>query len=1260
MTYAEHKSEEILVISRARSDSDDCSYHDQRQPFNGPRVLGLAFSLCFNLLLAALCACLALLWHYSKASNGFDLSNANHYVLTYGPTAALVWVVAAWRQIDHHTKVCAPWQEIHQGTSIASKSLLLDYLSVFQAAAFWSAIKNRHISVALTIIGFVLLKTATLASTGLFVLGPVIVEQHVEGFIGSNFIPKSFLSSTAVFDQSLLYTTYGVLVQKLQKPLGLGDGLAYPVISLASNSAMSGNITAELSAFVPSFDCQIADMETTLGPANSTETYPVIDYGIRSPACSRKESGSGLHTLNPQTYRCPSRQLSGMVESVDCMSSVFGAATGSEGVYKLLVLADMRYEQVLNSSESDAQLSEAVQATAWGTKVAAMTGIVCRLSYAMKTVVAAGSAGNLTDTIQIRALKQAESTKIGNFSDADLDSLFRAAISASDSILGSRTDEEYALEYPDPTFKSMAAIAGGSYESLLNASTMKKAGSVFSRQLAAQIAHQYLRDNTSKVTDMLVTTSAVRLKVTTLSAWVAFGTLSSVIGINIALMILRQGFPIDDISNTVSGSASICQKSTSLQADLIASQHYTESQLTTSMRSFEVYSTRRDKGPFEISLDKPIPQTEHEASQVPWWQPITVSWAAVATTFFLTVGGIAALEVIQQLSDEQRGFAELSLHMSWWETLYTRFIPALVALLVATLFNCLEFNVLLLTPYHKMRTAVPEKEMRTRPLISQAPPLALGRSLSNRHWAAAACTCAALVGSVMTIVVSGLYEVQRFRNPLPLRLLARDSMQPFWPNSVLNDRGAALLSSLTENLNFPYPSGTFAEIAFPALQIPGVAPSLGNSSLTSDITALRAHLLCTVMPSANVTVVSSQSIIQNTVTVNATYALPPGCLLGGPNGTGSTIEFVNTFTFPTGQNSTYLGKLLDLHVGPFDPIFGGDENELNPILTSDNPVGCPSIGLIYGFADLQLQKTSRDLADNVAVEVCYQQLQEVQATLFFKDSSFAVDELNPPRVNESSVRSANVDKQNYTYTAGTANATALQFRPQSHFDDTFVVFNTTNGNPFSRLAGLRPAVDPFFQGVLFGKTPIPLASLQLQDDSQRGQIRHGILAFYRRYMAQAISLNMRVALDNSSSAQPQAFEANATTALLNRRIVQNNTSKLVLQLMLAFMFVCGVVAISTIKMRRLLPACSNPCTIWGQMSLWAGSRCCSEQGPVRYWPSQQHLGSQSVVSSNVNETTQTLRFRLGWWYMQDGTRRYGIDVVDGIWRPAIAASASEH
>ncbi|KAK5949851.1 hypothetical protein OHC33_009036 [Knufia fluminis] len=646
-------------------------------------------------------------------------------------------------------------------------------------------------------------------------------------------------------------------------------------------------------------------------------------------------------------------------------------------------------------------------------------------------------------------------------------------------------------------------------------------------------------------------------------------------------------------------------------------------------------------------LDAPLPPVKQAVPEVSWWRPVTVSWLVLVFTFTLAAAGITTLEVIQRISDAGRGFAALPLRASTWETAYTRLIPALILLLVATLFNCVDFNIMLLSPYHKMKTSISKQEMMSRSPISLAPPIALWHAVRNNYWAAVASSSAALLGSVMTIVVSGLYDIRTLHDPLVFQMVASDGLQPFWRDSAVNDTGAALLSSLTENLNFPYPAGTFFEIAFPTLQLPDGISSLGNSTVTAEVPAWRANLACTVLPQSNVSVAPSPTRFQNVVTINATYGLPATCSRGGgPNGTEATLEFANTFTFPTEQNSTYIGKLLDLHVGPYDPVLGDSQGELEPIAMEDNPLGCPSLALIYGFANLAPSSTPSESSDAVFVEVCYQQLQTLQAAFSFQDSSLTVDASNPPRVNESSVQYAVVNDDKLAYSDDPLKATSFQFRPENHFKDRFVVFNTTNDNPYSAIASSRPPVDSFFQGVLFGRAPVPLTSLQLKTDDQLAQVRQGILSFYRRYMAQVISLNMRVAVsDDAINSQPNV-EGHAPTAVPRRRVFQNNTSKLVLQSMLAFMLVCGLFATCTVKMHKLLPASANPCTIWGQMSLWAGSSLCDNEHTRGQWHSVDRAAILAEQSGHASSKHEGRRFKLGWWYSLSGDRRYGLDVVE--------------
>ena len=73
---------------------------------------------------------LILVWHTVATSAGLSIRIIqNHYVWTYGPTAVLVIVISFWRQVDYYCKARTPWQEMRNGATKASRSMLLDYIS---------------------------------------------------------------------------------------------------------------------------------------------------------------------------------------------------------------------------------------------------------------------------------------------------------------------------------------------------------------------------------------------------------------------------------------------------------------------------------------------------------------------------------------------------------------------------------------------------------------------------------------------------------------------------------------------------------------------------------------------------------------------------------------------------------------------------------------------------------------------------------------------------------------------------------------------------------------------------------------------------------------------------------------------------------------------------------------------------------------------------------------------------------------------------
>lgn len=1167
----------------------------QYPPESLPKVLQVSFLLAFAGVATILCILVGFLWQFSRGPERFQVDGVNHYVLTYGPTAVLIWLVAFWRQVDFHVKELTPWNELHNGRARASKSVLLDYVSVLEISAFYSALRNRHFPVIVSTLGFVLLKLATLSSTGLLLVDTYNLQKTTTTTLENKFVTP-FIddnNNTAIFDKSLLYTTYGVLARDLPKPFGLGEGVAYSTFTTDPKLESFANLTVKVDGFVPSFQCRTTDMTAVLPVTNSTDSFPETIIQINNSDCSLRNQDVALYTLNPRMFRCPARQLSGLMRSIDCPNSVFNA---EDGAYKLLVMADFRYSQDLNGSDTDVEMSGRIAAKSWSTEIANVTGLICRLSYSMQTVTVNVSKGSAHDVTPATAPNATSMLKLDTFDDDDLDRLFRGSLSASDEILGDRTEEGYALEYPDPMFKMMASVSGGTYEGLLDRDTMARAANKVSAQLAAQVAHQYLRHNESVPIAMQTISPAIRLGVSTLSARVVLTSLGSVVGLCLCLILLLRGCAMGLNQGPLMCAASLIDHDSAIAHDLLESRTCTEKQLQEALHDVDVYTVRNQSGRTDLCLSKSPVFSACDWNGQPWWNPFTVSPIILVILFSLTLATIIVLEVLQHISNENHGFVVLSFD-GRTETVFTHYLPALYFLLLTSLYNCMDFNATLLSPFQNMRTSAPIRELRGQHQLGIIPVLAWFQSLRKRSWGTLCSSSAALIGSVLTIVISGLYEVETSYSALSVSVVARDSFAPEWTNSGLYDSGASLVSSLTENLNFTYPPGTYDEIAFPSLQIQESPGKVDNSSITLDVPSWRAHLQCEELPRTQFGVISSSSRIQNSVTVNGSYSLPADCIRGGSNGSNADLDFIQSFPFPTIQNSTYLGKLLDLHVGPYDPIEGSVQGERMPSAMNDNPLGCPSIVLIYGYVELSASTPAPSgLTDMVTVEICYQQIQNVQTTVNFLSSGFDLDIAHPPQIDEASVEYVSIAGNISRYTNDSSLATNLSFRVQGHLDRTFVVFNNTNNNVFSELSDLGNTVDPFFQGVLFGRTPVPFTSLKQQDENQKSQIKQGILSFYRRYMAQAISLNMRVTTNssqhNTSALIPEgqtSFTANAPTAVITKRIMQHEPSKLVLQIMLAFMLICGIFTASTVQMHNVLPACANPCTIWGQMSLWVGS-----------------------------------------------------------------------
>jgi hypothetical protein len=329
--------------------------------------------------------------------------------------------------------------------------------------------------------------------------------------------------------------------------------------------------------------------------------------------------------------------------------------------------------------------------------------------------------------------------------------------------------------------------------------------------------------------------------------------------------------------------------------------------------------------------------------------------------------------------------------------------------------------------------------------------------------------------------------------------------------------------------------------------------------------------------------------------------------------------------------------MVDLHVGPWNEELADESSgEYDSPPQNDNPPGCPSLAFTFGHLAYQLKDPKADpdgsgqiyyqtvtTQPNLTTMICYQQLDEMQTNVTFLPPDFTISTAQPPVPHEDSVRHL---------AGGPHGETSFEYRPQEHIQDELKMLGQTQ---YPNAGSDWPLLDNFFIAVLSGKHPIDPANLT--GEAHQDKLMKAVQGFYRRYMAQAISANMRV---RAPSAAPEIYTGTWQDPH-GWRIKQNVGSKIAIQVSLGIMFVCGASAYLLVQMRHMLP--HDPCSIAGVGSFLAGSDMCGEH-MCRAMPDGVQWMSDHELAQNRVWDGQL--FSIGWWEpkKKGEAQRFGIDV----------------
>ncbi|GAB1731874.1 hypothetical protein NU195Hw_Modified_347t1 [Hortaea werneckii] len=1196
--------------------------------------------------LAALFVCLAaaliVLWVVNDAQNGFRITlSTNHYSWTYGPTAILVIVLSFWRQVDYHCKMMQPWQELRKGPVDAERSLLLDYLSPLHITSLVRAVRHRHYPVIASILGFATLKAIILLSTGLLVLTPVQTANEVPVTLTTAFekleprfgsLPPPYengndyrLGPSFNFTTDSVYEYVKTLRERGDSP-GILKNIVHQSFETDTDAELQ-TISMDVDAFMPNTSCEIAE------PTFFISRDSLLSVILKSKTCSSAQLG--FSTDPGCLHKCPGNTTAKQWWRMDCSSMKTFANGSSSGAHTLgdyrtgLLMSDMSHLNIdqFFSTKSDGELPHEFTPR----KAAA---VICKTHYTMQVATVLDGPSQDQMTITPRHPKSELDTLTGDYLGVMIFSSL-----ANTEVFTSSWSMKSVWNILLYTLDGKQTI-----QRLLSGETMQSSVEQVWNGLGAHLVRElYLRPASIKATGSAYLI-VDRLSVGPASLWAMVGGSALLLVLTILVVVTRTRDIIPQDPGVLTTDVMVLISSMSLR-NLLKNA----GSMRTSALGDMLHGTMFTIGGDPVFRIETIGQgalRKHKKREIKIktgaWIPLSAKYPMIISTLALPVTVIIALEILYVVSEAKSGLMDVS-GSEDTATYLSRYISASVALLIATLFNSVDFTTASLAPYSSLRTgAISVKKGLDCELLGLLPPVALLSSLRRRHASSFCCNIAGMLGSILTIVSSGLWVVDRtvsFQQAVNASLSS--SWDISWSNSsTTGDGGAGPAFDQFQHGARSLPASVWNGIVLPDIEIRQSSHELTNHTFTVD--GLRPVLSCDVIPNEHISFgfdKLSNGLQSGEFAVRATPPLAPGCQYGGPNGSRHHYNFSSSvwiaqsypwsspvyWTEKQSHNPPgYFGDFYDLHLGPYkmrapqrgtsaNVCEGSDFGEWDSLycnLWKDNPAGCPSIGVILARTSLyQIQE------DDASVLLCSQMVQQVQVNVTYtrlntKRASISTEKV--PLVLESSKRNL---------TNGTQGIDTFPYRVQAYLQEKDTGNGTLTLFPHNFTQPVH--LNHFMHHLVFGLNGTALENLAGKANQET--LIRAVSNLYSKYMLFVMDMKFRQDIAPEARASQAGDEGflEGTAYGFTSRLQLNWASKVTMQTLLGVMTLLGACTFLSSDLRGTLPR--KPTSIASRMALLAGSDLCDEQKGIiprdAIW----------MPRKEIEKLFDGWLFSLGWW-----------------------------
>jgi Protein of unknown function (DUF3433) len=615
-----------------------------------------------------------------------------------------------------------------------------------------------------------------------------------------------------------------------------------------------------------------------------------------------------------------------------------------------------------------------------------------------------------------------------------------------------------------------------------------------------------------------------------------------------------------------------------------------------------------DHGEFFIELDDDSPNKKIDRlSNIKGWTPFSLTTASFLITLLLPIALIVVMEVLLHISTQFDGITylddKLYLRYPW------RFLPALAALCVQSLFESLSFSVRTLQAYRLLWKGKAPQWVVMENTQRKSDVRALADSFFKHQWAVFFAILPVLLAPFLPIAVSGLYTTTTTLAVLSgnATVLDKFSLVQSIQEDTLNIQGTGTNSTLTRPyytidqnnsfgieafagdmilvLNRSYPQWTYSKYAFSQIKLDERIWStalLYQESFSVVLPAVYVNMNCSLLPAAN----------YQLVPVNVSVFPPrPGYAMMYQNLGPENCQFGNTTALSPHVNTTLPADYWAVAWSAS---------------ASNTSISCPT--MMFAFGEMEGNAVSTNQA---SVIQCRPRIEALDLNVVLSYPSLGVDlTVIPEPIGEA--------KQILFDASFDANSISVvpTINGFLNLEVTINSFLNLEGNG---LPNVNTDSEAFFQAMIYGLNGTSPDELATNSEA----LIEGVQRIYGIITAQLINLNGR-----------QSYVANTTATLEERpvisgqfhvslpRLTQSVISTRILEALLVAMVASGLVTVSLVtRDRQILP--KSPYTIAAVWSLLAGSKMLGEDfiPPGSEWYNDEQLKSRGVLEGRL--------FRLG-------------------------------